>query len=44
MASNFRLFTYENALLLILGATFGIVFFDRVSVNFLMPFICAICI
>ncbi len=39
MASNFRLFTYENALLLILGATFGIVFFDRVSVNFLMPFI-----
>jgi MFS family permease len=37
--SKFRLFTYENMLLLILGTTFGIVFFDRLSVNFLMPFI-----
>jgi MFS family permease len=34
-----QLFTYENALLLMLGATFGIVFFDRGAVNILMPFI-----
>lgn len=36
---RFQLFTYENALLVILGATFGIVFFDRGAVNILMPFI-----
>jgi len=35
----FRLFTYENALLAMLGLTFGIVFFDRGAVNILMPFI-----
>ncbi len=37
--NKFRLFTYENALLLMLGTTFGIVFFDRGAVNILMPFI-----
>jgi MFS family permease len=36
---SFRLFTYENALLLILGATFGVVFMDRLAVNYLAPFI-----
>ena len=34
-----RLFTYENALVLILGVTFGIVFMDRLAVNYLAPFI-----
>jgi MFS family permease len=36
---SFRLFTYENALLLILGSTFGVVFMDRLAVNYLAPFI-----
>ncbi len=35
----FRLFSYENALLLILGGTFGVVFMDRLAVNYLAPFI-----
>lgn len=34
-----RLFTYENALVLILGVTFGVVFMDRLAVNYLAPFI-----
>lgn len=34
-----RLFTYENALVLILGVTFGVVFFDRQAASNLMPFI-----
>ncbi|HEY5412739.1 MAG TPA: MFS transporter [Caulobacteraceae bacterium] len=33
------LLTYENALVLILGMTFGIVFFDRQAASNLMPFI-----
>jgi MFS family permease len=33
------LFTYENALVLILGLTFGVVFFDRQAASNLMPFI-----
>ena len=33
------LFTYENALVVILGLTFGIVFFDRQAASNLMPFI-----
>jgi MFS transporter, ACS family, hexuronate transporter len=33
------LFTYENALVVILGMTFGIVFFDRQAAANLMPFI-----
>lgn len=34
-----RLFTYENSLLVMLGITFGVVFMDRLAVNFLAPFI-----
>ncbi len=33
------LFTYENALVVILGLTFGVVFFDRQAASNLMPFI-----
>ncbi|MEY4640427.1 MAG: hypothetical protein RLZZ227_421 [Pseudomonadota bacterium] len=36
-ASNSRLFTYENGILLLLGFTFGLVFFDRNAINLLMP-------
>ncbi|MFZ1988278.1 MAG: MFS transporter [Alphaproteobacteria bacterium] len=32
-------FTYENALVVILGLTFGVVFFDRQAASNLMPFI-----
>jgi MFS transporter, ACS family, hexuronate transporter len=35
------LFCYENWLVLILGLTFGFVFFDRSALNFLTPFIVA---
>lgn len=38
-ACRLRLFTYENALVLILGVTFGVVFMDRLAVNYLAPFI-----
>jgi MFS family permease len=34
-----RLFTYENGLCAILAVTFGIVFMDRLAVNYLAPFI-----
>ena len=34
-----RLFTYENGLLLLLGFTFGIVFFDRNAIGNLAPYI-----
>ena len=37
--AGFRLFTYENALVLMLGVTFGVVFMDRLAVNYLAPFI-----
>jgi MFS family permease len=33
------LFTYENALVVMLGVTFGVVFMDRLAVNYLAPFI-----
>lgn len=33
------LFSYENALVVILGVTFGVVFFDRQAASNLMPFI-----
>jgi predicted MFS family arabinose efflux permease len=33
------LFTYENGLLLLLGLTFGFLFFDRNAASFLTPFI-----
>ena len=36
---GFRLFTYENVLVLILGITFGVVFMDRLAVSYLAPFI-----
>jgi len=36
-----RLLTYENRLLALLAVSFGLVFFDRNAVNFLMPFIVA---
>ena len=32
-----RWFTYENGILLLLGFGFGLVFFDRNAINFLMP-------
>jgi MFS family permease len=34
-----RFLTYENALVLILGLTFGVVFFDRQAASNLMPYI-----
>jgi len=37
--SKSRWLTYENSLVLLLGFTFGIVFFDRNAINYLMPFI-----
>ena len=33
------LFTYENGLLLLLGLTFGVAFFDRQAINFVIPFL-----
>ena len=36
-----RILTYENRLLVLLTFSFGLVFFDRNAVNFLMPFIVA---
>ena len=41
MKTSSRLFTYENGLLLLLGFTFGLVFFDRNAINLLMPGIIA---
>ena len=35
------LFTYENALVLLLGSSFGFAFFDRQALSFLTPFIVA---
>ena len=37
--SQRRAFTYENGLLLILGLSFGIAFFDRNAAGILVPFI-----
>jgi MFS family permease len=36
-SNNSRWFTYENGILLLLGFTFGLVFFDRNAINLLMP-------
>jgi predicted MFS family arabinose efflux permease len=36
---SFRLFTYENGVMLLLGFTFGLIFFDRNAVGVLTPFI-----
>ena len=33
------LFTYENGLVGLMALTFGCLFFDRLSLNFLMPFV-----
>jgi len=34
-----RLFTYENGALVMLGATFALVFVDRLALNYIFPFI-----
>lgn len=34
-----RLFTYENGLVLLMALTFGCLFFDRLALNFLMPYV-----
>ncbi len=39
MTTKSKWFTYENGLLLLLGFTFGIVFFDRNAIGNLAPFI-----
>ena len=36
---NRKFFNYENSLLVVMFLTFGLVFMDRMSFNFLMPFI-----
>ncbi|OGT81959.1 MAG: hypothetical protein A3G96_02390, partial [Gammaproteobacteria bacterium RIFCSPLOWO2_12_FULL_52_10] len=36
---KFKWFTYENGLLLLLAFTFGVAFFDRNAINYLMPYI-----
>lgn len=33
------LFTYENGIVLLMALTFGCLFFDRLSLNFLMPYV-----
>ncbi len=38
-ATGRRWLTYENALLLLLGSSFGFAFFDRQAITFLTPFI-----
>lgn len=34
-----RLFTYENGLVALMALVFGCLFFDRLALNFLMPFV-----
>lgn len=34
-----KLFTYENRVVLLMALTFGCLFFDRLALNFLMPFV-----
>lgn len=34
-----RLFTYENGIVLLMALTFGCLFFDRLALNFLMPYV-----
>ncbi|KPM48928.1 MFS transporter [Jiulongibacter sediminis] len=34
-----KLFTYENRVVLLMALTFGCLFFDRLSLNFLMPYV-----
>lgn len=34
-----RVFTYENGIVLLMALTFGCLFFDRLALNFLMPYI-----
>jgi ACS family hexuronate transporter-like MFS transporter len=38
MSKN-RIFSYENLVVLLMGAAFGFVFFDRLALNFLAPFL-----
>lgn len=34
-----RLLTYENGIVLLMALTFGFLFFDRLALNFLMPYV-----
>lgn len=34
-----RFFTYENGIVLLMALTFGCLFFDRLALNFLMPYV-----
>ncbi|WP_076858311.1 MFS transporter [Bradyrhizobium mercantei] len=34
-----RIFSYENSVMVLLGLAFGFVFFDRLALNFLAPFV-----
>jgi MFS transporter, ACS family, hexuronate transporter len=38
MSKN-RIFSYENLVVVLMGAAFGFVFFDRLALNFLSPFL-----
>jgi ACS family hexuronate transporter-like MFS transporter len=38
MSKN-RIFSYENLVVVLMGAAFGFVFFDRLALNFLAPFL-----
>ena len=35
------LFSYENRIVLLMALTFGCLFFDRLALNFLMPYVSA---
>ena len=37
--SRNRIFSYENLVVVLMGAAFGFVFFDRLALNFLAPFL-----
>jgi ACS family hexuronate transporter-like MFS transporter len=37
--SRNRIFSYENLVVLLMGSAFGFVFFDRLALNFLAPFL-----
>jgi len=37
--SKTRIFSYENLVVVLMGAAFGFVFFDRLALNFLAPFL-----
>src|SRR4029453_13916653 len=39
LMSRNRIFSYENLVVVLMGAAFGFVFFDRLALNFLSPFL-----